>query len=713
MENEINNYEFSRTAIDAAPIGITIFDENFQIIECNDTIINLLETSKQYYTEHFMDLSPVYQPNGDRSKEKAGEILKRTFNGENHVFEWTFLTATGELIPFEITSIRTMYKGKYAALCYQYDLRHIKHMTEEVKKQSELLKERLRQQELISEISRSFISSDDTRLLVDEAIAKIGNYYRVSNVVIFSLDYGSGDAEHAYQWSETGKKLKIKKININQLIKASFPERLYDIATVPIISCADTSLSKIDDLKELITENANAFICAPLYVEGRLWGIISVEQSHTPRHWTDNEKSFVAITASTIAGAIMLDIYNTKIKDAITKATATSKAKSEFLSNMSHEMRTPMNAIINMTKIAKNTSDTERISYALEKIGDASSHLLGVINDILDMSKIEANKFELVPVEFDFERNLWRVVNIVNFRVEEKHQKLIVQIDKEIPKMLIGDDQRLSQVITNLLNNAVKFTPENGSINLNAQFLGEENGACQIKIAVSDTGIGISKEHQKHLFKSFQQAESNTARKYGGTGLGLSISKSFVELMGGKIWVESEYGTGSTFVFTVKMQRGNGLECGKEQKETWNEDDNDFTGHRVLLVEDMEINREIVLMLLESTSLEIDCAVNGLQAVEMFIEEPSRYEVILMDVHMPGMDGYEATHRIRLYEKKLQEKNADGFCGRVPIIAMTANAFKEDIENCLNAGMDDHIGKPIDIEIVMDKLRRHLKGKPS
>jgi len=579
-----------------------------------------------------------------------------------------------------------------------------------------LLKSRLEQQELITEISRSFVSSDETQKLINEAIAKLGNYYKVSRVTIYYIDYKSGDANIMYQWSAFSDSMDRRKFNIQNLIKAHFPERLYYTAIVPIISCPNIKLNNFDEFKELFCDNVCAFICSPLYVEGLVWGLMTVEHCYNPRQWTDNEKNFIAMTTSTIAGAIMLDIYNTKLKDAVTKVTAASKAKSEFLSNMSHEMRTPMNAIINMTLIAKDTSDMERKTYALDKIGDASTHLLGVINDILDMSKIEANKFELMPVEFDFKMMIERVVNVVNFRVEEKHQTLKVNIDKKIPKILIGDDQRISQIITNLLSNAVKFTPENGIINLETQFKKIENDICTLQISVTDTGIGISKEHQKNLFQSFQQAESNTARNYGGTGLGLSISKSFVEMMGGKIWVESKPGKGSTFAFTINVkynpnnneQKSDGVHQNERQIEETNKNyNNDFTGHRILLAEDMEINREIVLMLLESTHLEIDCAVNGIQAVEMYIEEPNRYEMIFMDVHMPGMDGYEATRQIRQYEEKLNKKHP--VFKRIPIVAMTANVFKEDIRHCMEAGMDDHVGKPLDIEIVLKKLRQYLK----
>jgi len=718
MAAETEDFEFSRAVLDAAPMGVTIFDDSFNILECNNTVLNLLCSDKKYYIDNFFKFSPESQPDGEKSQEKAFKMLSGALEGEDITIEWMHQTTNGELIPFEVTLTRTKHNGRYVVFAYQYDIHYIKNMTNEIRN-------RLEQQELISDISRSLVSSNDSQRLIKDALAKLGNYYKVSNVVIFNLDYKTGEALLEYQWTSRENSSKRKKINMHEFIKSRFPERLYSIAAVPIVSCTDTLNANNDDFINFTEDNVIAFICVPLYAEGKLWGMLSVEQDCV-RLWTDDEKNFVAITASTIAGAIMLDTYNSKMKDAVTKVTAASKAKSEFLSNMSHEMRTPMNAIINMTVIGKNSTDVERKNYALDKIGDASTHLLGVINDILDMSKIEAKKFELVPVIFNFNKMIDRVVTVVNFRVEEKHQKLLVHIDKDIPKAIKGDDQRISQVITNLLGNAVKFTPEKGSISLNTQFIGERDGICKIQISITDTGIGISKEAQKKLFKSFQQAEASTSRKYGGTGLGLSISKSFVEMMGGNIWVESEYGKGSTFAFTIKTER-------VSESEIKNKDDEnaeqvcDFSGHRILLVEDMEINREIVQMLLESTKIELEYAENGLQAVEMFIDNPDRYEMILMDVHMPGMDGYEATHRIRIYEEKwLKEQSkredpaniAEGETQSlqktgsirqpVPIIAMTANVFKEDIDNCINAGMNDHIGKPVDFEIVLEKLNKYL-----
>jgi CheY-like chemotaxis protein len=345
-------------------------------------------------------------------------------------------------------------------------------------------------------------------------------------------------------------------------------------------------------------------------------------------------------------------------------------------------------------------------------------HLLGVINDVLDMSKIESGKFDLSPADFDFGEMFHRVMNVVKFRADEKNQTLTLNIDKDIPKILIGDDQRLAQVITNLVGNAVKFTQENGSVQVDTRFLGEENGVCLVQIKVTDTGIGISPEQQIKLFQSFQQAENSTSRKFGGTGLGLAISKNIIEMMGGRIGVESELGKGSVFTFTVRMKRGTPAETGvnraianivngylgasgRQTADGKLDITGIFEGCRILLAEDVEINREIVLALLEPTKLEIDCAEDGVQTLKMFKESPARYDMIFMDVQMPEMDGYEATRAIRELDVP-QAKT-------VHIIAMTASVFHEDIEKCLASGMNDHVGKPLDLNEVIRKMWKHLK----
>ncbi|MDR3167944.1 MAG: response regulator, partial [Treponema sp.] len=553
---------------------------------------------------------------------------------------------------------------------------------------------------------------------------------------------------------------------------------------------------------------------------------------------TDSKKNGIGVIASDITETRQLEQDLIRAKEL---AEQSNQAKSNFLSRMSHEMRTPMNAIIGMTTIAQTSHDREKMEYCLTKINEASVHLLGVINDILDMSKIEAGKFELSYSDFCFEKMLLRITGVMHFRVNEKKQNLIVRLDRNVPVNIVADEQRLAQVITNLLSNAVKFTPEEGTITLSVIRVSSESPLCTLRIVVSDTGLGITEEQKKRLFSLFEQADGSIARKYGGTGLGLAISKSIIELMGGDIWINSVPGKGSDFIFEItveesqppqegdpnqqinweklrilavddspevleyfkefasvrgihctlassgeeawkllegagensgpapfdivftdwRMPEMNGIELTGKIKKTFGdkiavimisatewtvfEDEAKaagingfvpkplfssvlvdciyehldmirtnapgageeqtgtnqiFAGSSILLAEDVEINREIVIALLEDTGVSLDCAENGAEAVRRFKNSPAKYGIILMDIHMPEMDGFEATRQIRALD--IPEAKT------VPIVAMTANVFKEDIDKCLAAGMNDHLGKPIDLAELMKRLERYL-----
>ena len=380
-------------------------------------------------------------------------------------------------------------------------------------------------------------------------------------------------------------------------------------------------------------------------------------------------------------------------------------SKSSFLARMSHEMRTPMNAIIGMTNIARASPDPDKKEYCLNRINDASNHLLGVINDVLDMSKIEAGKLELSETDFTLDSLLKQVETVVNYKIEEKDQSFKIKVADDVPASIVADRQRLAQVITNLVSNANKFTPEGGKIRLYVKRLPDvDKEFCVLQIEVADSGIGISKEQQTRLFRSFEQADGSISRKYGGTGLGLAISKKIIELMGGKAWIESELDQGARFIFTARvgvglvaqpMEASSALPAMEVER-----DGTVLAGKRILLAEDVEINREIVTALLESTGVVIECAENGRIACDMFTAAPDAYDLIFMDIHMPEMDGYEATKCIRALDSPK--------AASIPIIAMTANVFREDIEKCHAVGMNDHLGKPLNIDEVLSKMNLYL-----
>jgi len=404
------------------------------------------------------------------------------------------------------------------------------------------------------------------------------------------------------------------------------------------------------------------------------------------------------------------------------------QAKSNFLARMSHEMRTPLNAIIGMSTIAQTTNDSEKISNCLARINEASIYLLGIINDTLDMAKFETGNLKLSNAELNLMQVLNRSADMAKFNLHAKRQTLICDFDPDLPEIIIADQQRLAQVLGNLLSNAIKFTPPEGNITLSVKKLNESAGYITLKISIADTGIGISKEDLKKIFNVFEQADGGMSRKYGGAGMGLAISSAIVRLMNGNICVDSEPGKGACFSFEINVERGsrtgkNDIFPGENEKAETSKEISKFAGKSILLVEDVEINREIVVSLLENSGIIIDCAENGIKAVERFREDPQKYNLILMDIHMPEMDGYEATRRIRETEAEFYSSSSvpdfsgDTICynynrnlrGQIPIIAMTANIFKDDVEKCLAAGMTNHLGKPIDLEELMKQLDRHLK----
>jgi signal transduction histidine kinase len=392
-----------------------------------------------------------------------------------------------------------------------------------------------------------------------------------------------------------------------------------------------------------------------------------------------------------------------------------SHAKTNFLSRMSHEIRSPLNAVIGMINIANEEKDVASVKEYLKKAGTAARHVLSVINNILDMSKIEANKFELSDAEFDFGKTMANIVEVNGVSAQEKHQDIVLTINPNVPPFIICDELRLTQIINNLLSNAVKFSPENSKIQLSAEKLEEKNGRppqagrppqvgeITIKFEVADSGCGISPEQQKTLFTAYNQADSAAAKNFGGTGLGLFIAKRIVELMRGTIWVDSEPGKGAKFIFTIKAKQGTrkaDKAASTGAAASIKASDLHLQDYTILVAEDMDFNREVLSKYLEKTGVTIDFAFNGKIAIDKFKENPDKYTLIFMDINMPEMNGDEAAKVIRALDIKRAKE--------IPIIAMTADVFKEDIEKCLAAGMNDHIPKPVVPKVILGKLKQYI-----
>jgi len=810
--------------LDAMPLACHIWNSKSQLIESNEENIRLFKIdSREYFHKNFSSLSPEYQPDGRRSDETAQLYLKKAFEEGRCDFHWVHQTADGIPFPTEVRMVRVPHEDDYVIASYVRDLREHNKMMEEIRRRDELLY-------ATNAATTTLLSHEEERLEValQKGIRYIANIMDVDRVYIWKNMMIDGRLYYVNKYG-----CLLSDDNDEQTVpvekKFSYDENQRWLNILERGECLNGAVSTLSQYEQSILTpyNIKSILIIPIHLQGHFWGFMSFDDCV-------NERTFSRDEIDVLRSASLLVVNAIKLKEALIDAQVTNHAKSSFLASMSHEIRTPMNAIIGMTKIGKMARDKEKMIYSFNRIDGASNHLLGVINDILDLSKIEAGKLELSHSEFNFEEMMKTIVNVIGFRAGEKHQRFTVFIDNRIPHYLTGDDQRLSQVIINLLSNAVKFTPEERSIHLDAHLVDEKDGIYTLGISVLDEGIGISEKQQARLFTPFKQADSSTSREYGGTGLGLAISKHIIESMGGTIHVESELGKGAKFTFTVDVERsskqnnifllpvldpgkisllvadddqnarecfaniaaqlgvscttaGSGNEALRHIDENtpyslcfidWDMPDMDgialarqilshkdkekktnivmmsaydmqdieqelatagltrflskplftssiadcinqtlatrvtpeitapdemvsFLGRRLLLVEDIEINREIVMAILEPTLMVIDCAENGALAVGMFERNPKRYDAILMDIQMPVMNGYEATRRIR-------ELDAEG-AKDIPIIAMTADVFREDIEKCLAAGMNEHLGKPLDTGELLRALQEHVK----
>lgn len=505
-------------------------------------------------------------------------------------------------------------------------------------------------------------------------LARIGKTYHFDRVSIIEASKAYLSYHFSYQWARNRADLQL-----GQDFYAS--EEDFDI-------CAH--MYDEDGLaQENVREGISRFpscLHAGIWNYGEYAGSMSFEVDQEGYEWTKEQRKLLKELVKIVPSFIMKS-----------KADAVSQAKTDFLSRMSHEIRTPMNAISGMTTIAKSVlGDREKTRECLEKIESANTYLIELINDILDMSRIESGKMELGYSAVDLSELLKNLESMFRVQAAEKHLSLLFENEYRKRCCLAADSLRLNQVLVNIIGNAIKFTDQ-GSVVVRVETLEEEPKAV-LRFSVTDTGIGIEEAAMSRIFNAFEQADSATAAVYGGTGLGLSISSRLIQMMGGTLEVRSEVGKGSEFFFTLI------LDYAKEEKKTDEQDEQqgpvmDFTGCHILLAEDNEMNSEIAKTILEMHGFTVTCVSDGLGALEAYCRaEPGTYDAVLMDIRMPVMDGLESARRIRT------SRRADA--RSIPIIALTANAFDEDTKKSMDSGMDGHLSKPIDVDKMMELLGR-------
>ncbi|MDR1485213.1 MAG: response regulator [Planctomycetaceae bacterium] len=666
--------ERTQIMLDATPLCVAFWDENMNLIDCNFEAVKLFGLRyKQEFIERFLEFSPEEQENGMNSIQLLKEKLRTAFETGRIVYEWMHRTAAGELLPADVTLVRVERKGVFMVVGYIRDLRELK------KAQSALEQERILLLDVLNSSPVCF------SIVVDGKIR-----YSTPFMQDFLGVNGEEEMCDFFQNRDTATEL--------------FKELL----DKKIIHWRDVSmLTKSGEPKEML---ANLFYTDYYTEKGAMVWLVDVTQIRKVQDDLQNARNV---------------------------AEDLARLKNDFLANVSHEIRTPMNAILGIANLILDTKLNKEQHELVVTMEKSAKKLLVIINDILDFAKLEAGKLTMQLKEFSPIKVIDEIVNEYKSEIEGKKLQFLTIIDRTLPEKVVGDGDRLRQVLDNLLSNAVKFT-STGTIELNIRLTditdsgvlldtaqqtdsvanNIDNNAVFIRFAVSDTGIGMTVKELNRLFTPFTQADSSTTRQHGGTGLGLSITKSLVEAMHGNIRCESYRGRGSTFKFTAKFMlpdvnvnvsttqvtvqttsKKDETTLGEsiEEKPPDVEIPEALHGALILLVEDNKINQLVARELLKRKGFEVDVASNGRIAVEMI--RLKDYKLVFMDIQMPEMDGFQATEAIRKDQKY----------ANLPILAMTAHAMAGYKEQCIAAGMNDHITKPIDPIILYNSIIQWIK----
>ncbi len=584
------------------------------------------------------------------------------------------------LMTFAAMATRKQNKALRLAQQSLVSLSELQTAHKELSDSANRLEQQYEQKKLLADISAALIQPGDFDQQLQLSLASIGAAFQCDRVVVGRIQPDMKTLQPSHEWINPHARKRSSRVNT--AIYEGRDELFKRVSSAPNgILCLNPAV-----LRELFGEDSGmgTSMMAAFGDEGVIEGVLEIGYQQ-PYQWTRNDELFIQLLSATIATHISRNEISEHLVKAKEAAEQANVAKSQFLSTMSHEIRTPLNGIIGLVQVLKKKDASPEIHQRLEQITVSSEHLLSIVNDVLDMAKIESGKVALTLAPFEVFMLMDEVALLICQRAEEAGLVFVCRFESLEGLLVLGDKLLLKQVLINLLANAVKFSKAQGKVSFTvlAKKSSQERQQ-EIYFEVADNGIGIDGEQLGRIFQPFEQSTKKAPIQYGGTGLGLAISKRLVGLMGGTIQVESQLDKGSKFYFTLTLPVSETTAVQPEAQALGNAD---FTGKRILIVEDLAINREIIVELLSGTGAQLDTAEDGRQAVDKYMADPEGYDVILMDMQMPVMNGLEATKIIRSMDAMRPSP--------VPIIALTANAFEEDVQACLQAGMMWHISKPV------------------
>ncbi len=715
-------HERVQLMLDANPLASRMWDRNYNLIECNEAAVKLFGLkSKQEYIDRYFELSPVYQPDGQRTRDKIKSFVSEAFEKGTCTYDWMYQMADGTPVPAEITMVRVPYGNDYVVAAYSRDLREQKKMMAEIEQRDYLL-------QVVNQAADILFRSepDDFAVTLHKCMGMMAKAIDADRMYLFKNHTTDGKlyCTQIYEWSENVPSFISSGITTN----VSYDERVPDFKRAYLNGeCVNKLVRSTSPESQALlgAQGILSILAVPISVRDQFWGFVGFDNCHSERLFTENQVSVMRSGSMLIANAFLRNEYTLSIKDtseqletALEEAEKANDAKSSFLAHMSHEMRTPLSAVVGLSELAlDNNKLSEEVEGQLEKIHSSGMTLLSIVNDILDISKIESGKFELFPTQYDTPSLLNDIVTLNAVRIGEKPITFKLYVDENLPGSLYGDDLRVKQVFNNILSNAFKYTNE-GTVEWRVNF--ELDGSnIWIVSSIRDTGIGIKHENVEKLFSEYGQIDKRTHRKIEGTGLGLAITKRLVEMMDGTITVNSTYGQGTTVNVRLRQTFIAGTPpIGKtvadnimssrytisKRKKNTKLVRVDLSYANVLVVDDILTNLDVVKGMMKPYGLKVDCAISGYQAIEMIRMENPRYSAVFMDLMMPGMDGIEAKRIIR-------EEIGTDYAKNIPIIALTANAIVGNEEMFLSQGFQDFISKPIDMTKLDAVLRRWVRDK--